>query len=174
MKERKKPRRFVKVCFSYQSLRFDCSTVRVCSGKTDNSDAELVLQEQEAAEDEAAAYAADDNREDFQGTDMELYLIMEERIKKAMLDNPEKDTIIVPLGDLKAKRKEEEGQDGNRINNLYSYSPYFPDILMVGLELYSNPFSKYYTYAEVSHTEGKKTKEIFEKLTENWSIFTVW
>ena len=107
-----------------------------------------------AAEDEAAAYAADDNQEDFQGTDMELYLIMEERIKKAMLDNPEKDTIIVPLGDLKAKHKEKEGQDGNRINSLYSYSPYFPDILMVGLELYSDSFSGYYTYAEVSHTKG--------------------
>lgn len=165
MKERKKPRRFVKVCFFILVVAF--LTVPQCvfaAEKTDNSDAELVLQEQEAAEDEAAAYAADDNQEDFQGTDMELYLIMEERIKKAMLDNPEKDTIIVPLGDLKAKRKEEEGQDGNRINNLYSYSPYFPDILMVGLELYSDPFSRYYTYAEVSHTKGKKTKEIFEKI----------
>ena len=58
----------------------------------------LFCRSREAAEDEAAAYAADDNQEDFQGTDMELYLIMEERIKKAMLDNPEKDTIIVPLG----------------------------------------------------------------------------
>ena len=82
---------------------------------------------------------------------------MEERIKKAMLDNPEKDTIIVPLGDLKAKRKEEEGQDGNRINNLYSYSPYFPDILMVGLKLYSDPFSRYYTCRGITY-QGKENK----------------
>lgn len=86
MKERKKPRRFVKVCFFISVVAF--LTVPQCvfaAEKTDNSDAELVLQEQEAAEDEAAAYAADDNREDFQGTDMELYLIMKNELKRPCL-----------------------------------------------------------------------------------------
>ena len=48
---------------------------------------------------------------------MDLYNIMEERIKKAMLENSDKTEFEVSFSDLKARKNP-------RLINLYSYSPY--------------------------------------------------
>ena len=115
------------------------------------------LVEEEAPDDGVAAYAADDG-EDFHGTDQELYAIMEQRVKDAMLTSDTSEFTVSFL-DLKAK------VDDYHIRSFYCYSPYFPTRL-IDMTLYIR--DGYYSKVEVNNSFGnkEKTKEVFDEIDQ--------
>ena len=115
------------------------------------------LVEEEVSDDGIEAYAEEDG-EDFHGTDQELYAIMEQRVKDAMLTSDTSEFTVSFL-DLKAK------VDDYHIRSFYCYSPYFPTRL-IDMTLYIR--DGYYSKVEVNNSFGnkEKTKEVFDEIDQ--------
>lgn len=96
-------------------------------------------------------YGSDDSDE-FSGTEYELYTVLENRVKEAMLAGTE----WVSVRDLKIRI------DTYDLDYYYSYSPYFPSDTYGRVGAWRNDV--YYTRIKIDNTFGtpEETKQIFD------------
>lgn len=94
--------------------------------------------------------------EEFQGTELELYSILEERVKAAMLKGEDS----VSVRDLNIRA------DTYDLSFYYGYSPYFPSDKYGRLKAYYG--SEYYTRIVIENTFGtaEETKQIFRAVDQ--------
>lgn len=106
-------------------------------------------------EDGIDTYGAD-NGDEYSGTEYELYSVLEERVKKAMLAGESS----VSVRDLKIKK------DAYDLSYYYGYSPYFPSDTYGRIGAYYNDV--YYTRLQITNTFGtpEETQEIFEQVDQ--------